>query len=226
MKLESVNNRVVVLVDMEQKNYHTFANGTIIRHERNWDNFDQKFTQQVLGNVVSADNIPEGALVLFHHNGTHDVNKIFDAGKLSGESEASHTKMFSIPESECFLWKKDGEWMPTKGFVIAERVFEPYTGIIEGIAPKKLKDTLYIKTGEYKGLVVRTLKSCDYEIIFRGETGREERIIRCRHFEGEDNEREEIVAIDEGATMRLLNGELIIGITASDAKPLIQLING
>lgn len=220
MKIEAVNNRVIVRVDIEQKNYHTFANGTVIRHERNWDNFDKRHTDQVLGTVISADNIPEGALVLFHHNGTHPVNELFNHESLSGDDIASGIKVFSMPEAECFLWKADGEWMPTKGFVIGERVFEPYKGVIEGIPPKKLKDTLYIKTGEFKGKVVRTLKASDYEIIFRGESGREEKIIRCRHFEDEYNEREEIVAIDHWATEMVLKGELLIGKSESDAKPL------
>lgn len=225
--MEAVNNRVICLVDLEQKNYHSFSNGVIIRHERGWNNFDQKHTQQVLGIVISADNIPEGALVLFHHNGTHDVNRLFDHGKLSGTDIAKGEVIYSIPENECFLWKKDGDWMPTKGFVIAERVFEPYKGIIENIPPRKLKNVLYIRTGEFSGKVVHTLVACDYEIIFRSpEKGIEERIIRCRHFEDEENEREEIVAIDHRLTEMVLKGELLIGLSESTAKPLNELING
>jgi hypothetical protein len=226
MNFEAVNNRVVALIDLNQKNYHTFSNGVVIHHERNWDNFDRKHTEQVLGTVISADNIPAGALVLFHHNGTHDVNKVFDHAILSGEDIASGLQVFSIPETECYLWKEEGgEWMPTKGFVIADRVFEPYTGIIEGIPPKQLKDTLYIKSGEYAGKVARTLKSADYEIIFRSPTtGQEQRIIRCRHFEDECHEREEIVAIDHGLTERVKNGELLLGTSIGDAKYLNEYI--
>lgn len=222
MNLEAVNERVIVLVDLNQKNFHTFACGVIIHHERNWDNFDKKHTEQVLGTVISADNIPTGSLVLFHHNGTHDVNRIHGHSMLSGDDIASGMAVFSILENEIYLYRDGfGMWEPTKGFVIAERVFEPYKGVIQNIPHKKLKDTLYIKTGEFAGKVVRTLKSADYEIIFRSPTtGQEQKIIRCRHFENEYNEREEIVAIDHTLTERLMKGELMVGTSESDCKQI------
>jgi hypothetical protein len=223
MKLESVNNRVICLIDTEQKNFHTFSNGAIIRHERNWNNFDKKHTEQVLGTVISADDIPEGALVLLHHNSTHDVNLVNNHGSLSGEDIASGLRVYSVPVADVYLWKREGdEWMPCEGFAIAERVFEPYKGVIQNIQPKKLKDTLYVKTGEYAGLVVRTLTACDYEIIFREpSTGRERRIIRFRPNGDEKTQREpEAIAIDHSATEKVKRGEFFLGLTPSDAKPI------
>jgi hypothetical protein len=219
--LKAVSGRVLIKVDVEQKNHHTFSNGTTIKLERNYDNFDKKQTNQVLGEVLDAEHIPTGAMVLFHHNAIHEVNEVFNHSKLSGEEIASGFKILSIAESEVFLWKLIGvdEWLPAKNFCIAERVWEPYKGVIAGIPPTKIKNVLFIKTGELEGRVVRTLHACDFPIMFVNEKGKEQTIIRCRHFEDEDNEREEIVAIDHTLTERLYNQELLIGIDALSAKP-------
>lgn len=225
MGLKHVEGRVLCKIDLEQKNFHTFSDGTTIRLERDRENFDRTYTQQVLGAVIDAENIPAGSLVLCNHNCTHDSYRVFNTAQLSGDEIAKKTFVFSIPETEVYLWKTDGEWMPTKGFVIGLRIFEPYKGMLHGIEPKKMVNTLYIKTGELSGNVVRTLKACDYIIIFRNEEGVEERILRCRHFENEYHEREEIVAIDHAATKKLLNGELWVGLEPSDCKPLNSYLN-
>jgi hypothetical protein len=148
-KISNTYGRVVCRVDLEQKNYHTFSSGETIRLERDFNNFDRKYTQQVLGEVVSADYIPEGSLLLFNHNSLHPVNEIFNHGILSGEDIASGVKIFSIPEAECYLWKAPGSstWNPTKGFATGERVFRPYEGIIQNIEPKKIEDVLYVTSG-------------------------------------------------------------------------------
>jgi hypothetical protein len=81
-------------------------------------------------------------------------------------------------------------------------------------------------TGEYKGLVVRTIKAVDYEIVFREpNTGQESRLIRCRpngvqHKEERLRREEEVVAIDHGLTQKLKDGQIIIGLSKKDAKPL------
>jgi len=220
--LKYVKDRIICRVDTEQKNHHTFENGQTIRVERGFDNFDRKHTEQVLGEVVSSESIPLGAMVLFNHNSLHQVNEIFNHSNISGADIASGIKMFSIPETECYLWKMEGEdeWHPTKGFVIADRVFQPYNGIIEGIPPTRVKNVLYIKTGEFAGKVAHVLKASDYEIVFRNEKGVEERIIRCRHFEDQCHEREEIVAINHELTDKVESGELLVGLTPSSAKSI------
>jgi hypothetical protein len=222
MELKAVSGRVVILVDPEQKNYWTFKDGTTIRYERNFNNLDNKHTQQVLGTVVDAEHIPKGAMCLFHHNCLHPVNEIFNHNQLSGEDIASGVKVISIREEEAYLWKMPGdkEWQPAKNFCIALRVFKPYNGLIKGIEPTKVENMLYIKTGEYAGRIVRTLKACDFPIIFRNEEGVEETIIRCRHFEEEYNDREELVGIDEGMTAKLYAGDLLIGIEPKDAQTI------
>ncbi len=221
MSLKHVKDRIVVSVDMEQKNWHSFKDGTQIRLERDYDNLDRKYTQQVLGTVIDAENIPSGAIVLFHHNSLHDTYKIFNYTELSGIEEASNIKLYSIMERDCFFWKKpnEEEWHPTKEYATALRVFQPYTGILTGIDPTLIKDVLYATSGEYKGLVVKTIKASDYQITFRNEKGVDESIIRFRPNGIPSEQREEeAVAIMNDMTEKVNRGELLIGLTVSDCK--------
>jgi hypothetical protein len=218
--------RVVVSVDTQYKNYHTFSNGTVIRIERQWNNLDKKHTEPVNAICVGSDHIPEGSEILIHHNATHPVAMINNYKPLSGEEVADSVKYFSVPETQCYLWREPGttKWQPLKGFVTALRVFKPIETKFYGVAPQLLKNTLYIDSGELEGKVVRTLRACDYEIIFRNEKGVEEKIIRCRHFPNESNEREEIIAIDEHLTKMVKEGKYLVGIGISDAKPLKEFV--
>lgn len=109
MSLNHVHGRIICRVDTEQKNHFTFENGQTIRLERDTENFDRKYTQQVLGEVVSSAYIPKGAMLLFGHNSLHPVNEILNYDAVSGEQIASGVKLFSIPEVECFLWKMPGD---------------------------------------------------------------------------------------------------------------------
>jgi hypothetical protein len=70
------------------------------------------------------------------------------------------------------------------------------------------------------GKVCDTVKSADYQIIFQGADGQEESIIRLRHWEKEENSREEIIAIDHISTDLVKNGDLYVGIAVSDARKL------
>lgn len=219
--LKAAKDHVVVKVDMDFKNSHTFLDGTKIRLERDTNEFDKKYTTISQGEVIHSDYIPAGATVYFGHNSTHAMYELFNYKQVSGEQIASNIKYFSIPENQCYLWQEgDGKPQPLKNLVTALRVFKPYTGILQGIEHTILKNTLYITSGELKGKVVRTLKACDYEIIYNNPKGREERIIRCRHFEDEYSEREEITCIDNGSTQKVVEGKLYVGISTSDAKPL------
>lgn len=96
-------------------------------------------------------------------------------------------------------------------------MFEPYKGTIEGIEPTVVKQVLYITTGELRGKVAHTLKGCDYQLVFQGSDGKEQNIIRCRHFNEEtENEREEIIAIADDLTMKVNKGELLVGLYPND----------
>lgn len=222
MNIKNVEGRIVVKADKEGKNWHTFSDGTKIRLEREYDNLDKKHTSQVLGEVVCGDNVPAGALILFHHNCIHPVNQIFNHTQLSGEEIASGIEVFSFREDECYLWKMPGDekWNPIKGFETALRVFIPYTGGIKGVLPEKIKDVLYITSGEFEGNVCHTLKACDFPVIFNNEKGIEETIIRVRHFGNQDNEREELIAVDNLLTDKVKNGDIYVGISQTNCKPI------
>lgn len=224
MELKSVSGRVIVKADKEQKNFYTFKNGVVIRMERDYNNLDRSYTQQVLGEVVDAEKIPAGSLVLFHFNSLHETNLITNADILSGEDIASGIKTYSIPEENCYLWKQkeDDNWQPCNGFATALRVFEPYKGMMQDIPPTKVKDVLYVTSGIYKGKVVKTLKACDASIIFRNEKGVDETIIRFRPLGDEKSNREpEAIAIMESLTSKVNNGDLYIGIDEKTAQPLL-----
>jgi len=62
------------------------------------------------------------------------------------------------------------------------------------------------------------LKACDYEIIFQGVNGREERLIRFRHFPNQEHEREEVIAVDGYLTDLVNKGKLLIGLSPTNAK--------
>ncbi len=57
-KLKHTEGRIIVSVDIEAKNYHTFAGGIVIRRERQFDNLNRRETEPVNGFVISAKYIP------------------------------------------------------------------------------------------------------------------------------------------------------------------------
>lgn len=220
MGLKHTEGKVVIKINIESKNSHRFEDGTTIRLERQWNNLNKRETEPVNAYVISGDGIPEGAEILIHPNVVHDSYKIHNYTALSGEKIASDWRYYSIPQEQCFLYRDGETWLPLKGYAIGQRVYKPYDGLIMGIMPTKIKDVLYIETGKFKGQIVHTLKASDYEIIFQGTNGQEQRIIRCRHYENEDGEREEIIAINHELTKKANKGELLIGNSVSTAKPV------
>lgn len=220
-ELKHTKGQVVLSIDLQGKNKHTFSDGTEIVHVRQVENFNRRFTEPVNAMVISAENIPEGAEVLLHHNAIHDTYRLFNYTPLSGKFEASSVRYYSIPEGECFFFRETekDEWKPLKNFASGLRVFRPYKGAMEGIAPTLIKDCLYVTSGELKGNVCLTLKSCDYQIVFL-DHGKERNLIRFRHSEDEEFDREEVVGIANILTDEVNCGELLVGFEASDAKTI------
>jgi hypothetical protein len=216
VELKHTNGRVIISIDTEGKNSHTFSNGSKIYIGRQFNNLNRRETEPVNAIVISGEGINQGAEILIHPNAIIDSNKIF-----SFKEDISDVKYYSIPKEQCYIWKdENGEWKPFYGFVTALRVFEEYKGLLVGVEHKLIPNVLYITSGNLKGKVVHTLKACDYEIIFMGTNGVEERVIRCRHFENEVNDREEIILIDADLTKKVKNNELLIGLSSSNAKKL------
>ncbi len=225
-ELAHVQDRVIVQVDLDFKNWHTFESGAKIRLERKYDCFDQKYTQPVNGIIISAEHISKGSHVIIHHNSCHPTNLVNNYKQVSGTEIASDIRYFSIPIGECFAWydNETSSWQPLPGFDFALRIFKPYKGILEGVEHTLLKNVLWITTGEYKNNAVITLKASDYQLIFQDRNGKENNIIRLRTSENVKDQREsEIVALHNQYTEEVLNGDLYIGITKSDAKPLKEL---
>lgn len=229
-KLCHPQGRVIVSVDMQYKNKHTFEDGTQIELVRQVNNFDRKYTEPVNAIVISGNKLPEGAEVLIHPNSTHDTNRIFNHGRISGKQIASEINIYSIREEDCYMWRKGTtEWTPCSIYETGLRVFVPYIGLLVGIEPKLIKNMLYATTGKFKGQVVKTLKACDYELIFNDLDGREKRIIRFRP-EGDfsspnpaHHREPEVIAIMHDLTDKVNDGDLYIGLSISDCKPLKEM---
>ena len=220
MKLKAPSNRVIIKVDLESKNSHTFKDGTKIKLERVYDNFNMRYVKPVNAEVVDAKDIPSGSEILIHHNATHDTYKIFNYQRPTTEA-SSDIQYFSIPIEECFMWRegKGSIWNALNNFVTALRIFKPYKGMLQGIEPEVMNNKLYITSGELKGRVVNTVISSDYEIIYQNDDGTEGRIIRLRYFP-DGNDRNEIIAINDNMTELVESGELLVGYNKSDAKQL------
>ena len=225
MKLISPENRVIIKVDLESKNSHTFKDGTKIKLERVYDNFNMRYVKPVNAEVVDAKNIPTGAEILIHHNATHDTYKIFNYQRPTAEA-SSDIQYFSIPIEECFMWRKEkgSSWNPLNNFVTGLRIFSEYKGPLEGIPHSLLKNKIYITSGELTGNVVTTVISSDYEIIYQNDDGTEGRIIRLIYY-NDGNDRNEIIAIEHELTEKVINGELLVGYNVSDATKLVTISN-
>lgn len=223
-ELKHVKDRVIVSVDLDAKDSHTFEDGTKIYRGRRFNNLNLRETNPVNAIVISAENIPKGAEILVHPNEFHDSNKIFNHESLSGKEAASRVKYYSAHEYQCFIWREEGgtKWRPLKNFATGLRLFQPYKGNIAGIKPLQIQNLLYITSGEYEGMVCHTVRSADYEIIFQGMKGTEERIIRCRHYEGIVHDREEIICIDLELTRQVNEDKILIGLSISDCQTLNQ----
>ncbi|NBQ17835.1 hypothetical protein EBU24_05965 [bacterium] len=223
MKLKAPSNRVIIKVDLESKNSHTFKDGTKIKLERVYDNFNMRYVKPVNAEVVDAKDIPTGAEILIHHNATHDTYKIFNYQRPTTEA-SSDIQYFSIPIEECFMWRegKGSTWNALNNFVTALRIFKPYKGMLQGIEPEVMNNKLYITSGELKGRAVNTVISSDYEIIYQNDDGTEGRIIRLRYYP-DGNDRNEIIAINDNMTELIINGELLVGYNKSDAKQLKEV---
>lgn len=225
--LKPSKGRILVKCDRDFKNNHTLLNEkgekVNIRLERNVENLNHRETMPIQATCLYSEiGIPVGATVLCHHNTFHPSNEIFNHTSLSGEEIANNIGIYAIPENEAYLWKtvEMKEWESVKGFAIAERVFQPYNGSLHGIPPTKIKEVLYVKTGHFKGKAVKTLKACDYEMVFRGDNGKEQRLIRIRTSYPEPSEREEVVAVLENETNQIKKGKLLVGLNEKNCKPI------
>lgn len=218
--MQATSKRIFISVDTEYKNHHSIEGIGIVSIQRKYDNFNRRYTQPVNAIVIDSENIPKGAEILCHHNSTHPTYEIFDYKGLDGNFLSGTVRYFSIPETECYAWRTDGEWNPCYGFDFGLRIFKPYAGALSGLLPTQIKNKLLITSGIYSGKAVMTLGHCDYEIIYQGKNGKESKLIRLRNFPNEPkNIRNEIIAIDHETTDKINEGEYLVGLSPTDCKP-------
>lgn len=220
--LVHVEGRVVVKLDIKNKDSHTFESGLTIRRERNYNNFNRRETQPVNCIVISGEGIPKGAELLIDHNALHETNRINDY-KNSFENDGSdRVRYFSIETYECYAWRMGNDnWHPIPPFEFALRVIKPYKGVLHGVEPEILKDTLFVTSGELKGRVVKTVKAADYCLVYQESNGQEGNLICFRPFGNlKRNMEEEAIAILHKETKQVSDGELLIGYEVKDAKSL------
>lgn len=214
--LKYVPNRVIVKIDMEGKNYHSFDGGMTIRRERQFNNLNFRETSPVNGIVISSEHIPEGVEILVDYHAVHDSNRIFNY-----KSKSSQIHYYSIKQEDCFLWDDAGEWKPLPPYDLALRVFKKYDSVISWMKPEVMDKILFVTTGEYKDQIVMTLTACDYECVFQDTNGREGKRIRFLPFGNETvNKEPEAIAIRNDLMRELENGQLLLGYSLSDCKTL------
>lgn len=219
-QLKASEGRIVVQVNVESKNFHTFSDGTKIRLERKYNNFNLRYVNPCNGIVLAAENVPVGSQILFQYNAIQETFRVYNYKPLSGQEIASDIHYYSIPSEMAYAYLDGDEWKPIKPYAFGLRVFRPYSGILQGIEPTQLKDTLYVRTGELAGKIVKTLKSCDYCIVYQEITGKEGNIIVFKHYEDQDSDLEEVICIMDELTEQLNIGDLLIGIDISTAKTI------
>jgi len=219
------NDRVLIIADLHSKSTYRFANGMEISLVRNVDNMNRRQTQPVNGIVLNAKNIPTGSEIIMHHNALDGNNELVNYKRLGEESQ--NVKYLSVPEHDCYLYRlpNSEKWLPCEGFATALRCYTPYSGIIEGIKPTRLKNRLLITSGKYKGQVCLVANGADYQMVFQGLNGREQNVIRLRTFEYENFERDEIIGVDHENTRLYNAGKLLAGITPDDAKKRVSACN-
>lgn len=224
--LNHVHDRVVVKVDMDSKNSYQFSNGVQIRLERKFNEFNRRITEPINCIIISGEGLLKGGEMLVDHNAFHESNRINDYKNSFENDESDKVRYFSVPIYECYAWRKpSGEWMPMPTFEFGLRVFKPYGGLIQGMPPTQLKDTLYVTTGELKGNVVKTVVAADYCIIFQGDNGREDYLIRFRP-DGDDSQKmePEAIAILHDETDKVISGEYLVGYSETDCKPISEFV--
>lgn len=182
-KIKPVGNRVIVLVDVQEKETHSFTkeDGTTgklyMANEYSWDSRVTNFTQGVL--LTDYKNLKAGVHVLAHHNSMGDECELSDSRIPSGH------KLFSI-ESVFVYFGIDGEEIiPVDGYLLADRLYVEQSSIIE-TEKVKIPNKLRIKavpdsvSGIKVGDVVITYIYSDYEMT-HNVNGKVENIIRLKY---------------------------------------------
>lgn len=213
MNLKKIMGNVLVKMDTKQKEKYNLGNGKVLYWERGYE-FNRRLDYPSMAIIIDGEGLPIGGEILVHHNSTEPSYEVFNEDFLTDEEKREGYKILSLPKDMCFCYKKNGEWLPYDNFLITLRVFKPYTGRLYGLEPAVVKNRMYCVKGEWEGQVLVTLVNCDYEIIWHDTENREQRLIRTRH--------REVLATDEGLLEKIQKGELLVGFSPKNCKPLSQ----
>lgn len=223
--LRHAPHKVLIEVDITQRNSYRFANGTELVMFPKTDQFDKRFWAATSGIVVSADDMPAGSEVLIEHNSCEPTNAVVEY-----ENANPNIKLFSVPEMEVYAWRSPhyNEWVATKYYAIGLHVYKPYKGILQNIKAEVIKNTLLILSGELKDKVVHILKNGEYTIVYQDRNGKPNELLVTFNAPPEEqgdiiiDAKQEVIAIDHSLTERWLNGELLAGLTHENAKSIKQ----
>lgn len=213
MNIKAGYKRILCTVDTDLKNHYQLTEDINIVLERDVEEYNNRVKMPVNGIVVDGEGFDGGEEVLINHNSAHPVNQLFDHNL----NLPPHVQLYSIPAEEVYIYRKskDDKWLPTRSYLIVDRIWEQYKGILVGIPPKVITNKLFVLEGEPKHKVVATAKWCDYTIIFQEANGREAHLTRMK---APDEYQDEVLAIEDGLTEKVLNGDLLIGETAEKAR--------
>jgi hypothetical protein len=210
---KATRDRIIVKVDRNFKNSHKLSNGTVLQVSRRVMEADRKYTEPTNATVIDAENIPSGVECLLHHNALHNVF-------LLGESDDG-LPIYSITKTHCYAWRtENNDWQPTDHYEFGLRVFKPDNSKYDGILPTKIKNRLYVTTGQYKGQVIITMAASDYEITFMDRNGQTNKLIRFRHSKKTTLIRDEFICVDNDLTEKVNKEEYLIGFDAKNCKKI------
>jgi hypothetical protein len=182
-KIRPVGARVIILVDVDEKETHSFKkeDGTegkiYMANEYSWDSRITNFTQGVL--LTDYKNLKAGTNVLAHHNSMREESELTDKRIPHGY------KIFSVEGIFVYFGIIDGKLIPIDGFMVAERLYLEQSSILEAEKvkiPNKLRilakpDSI---TDFEVGDIAITYVHSDYEMT-HNVNGTVETAIRLRY---------------------------------------------
>lgn len=211
MDIKATSRNVVVEVEMDNKEKYTFSNGTTIRIQKGFG-YDLRKEWPTFGKIIDGGGLPKDALVLIHHNSTHESFKI---PNIFDDEGNRINNLYSISSDMVFCFREENKsWQPTTDFLITLRMYREYKGILLDIKPTKIPQMLYVVSGildgkDLSGKVIITSKYADYEVIFF-EDGREQSLIRTRV--------REVMGVSNELTNEVHSGKVLIGNNLENAK--------
>lgn len=216
----ALKNKALIKINTLQKETYALTNDVNIHIQRGY-NFNLREDRGGLGWVINGEGLPEGARILVNYLALEPTYHVPNYGYLSEKEVTEGYKIINIPMDMAFCYKVKNEWIPCENYLITQRIYKPYKGILAGVGNLLVKNRMFVISGfdEYdgekndlSGQVAVTLDNADYEVTFHDLDNKAYSLIRTRW--------REIEALDGGMTKDLLNGKYLIGSSPTDCKTL------